>query len=53
MRHEATVNAGSNASYCLQTAPLDSGGTISGGTDTVTSIDEHSVVGLALKGTGV
>lgn len=51
MRHESTVSAGSNASYCLQTAALDSGGTISGGTDTVTGIDEHSVVGLALVGT--
>lgn len=50
------TTTGNNSSYSLQTAALDSGGTISGGSVSVTSpsnVDEHSVVALALKGTGV
>ncbi len=50
LRDTFNNGVGSNSSYGLFTAALDSGGTISGGTSTLTNIDEHSVVGIAIKG---
>lgn len=41
---------GGDSGYCLQTAPLDTGGTVSGGSATISGIDEHSAIGLALVG---
>jgi hypothetical protein len=52
-RATTTSGTGSNSSYALQTAALDSGGTVSGGSVTVNSpnnVDEHSLVGFALAG---
>lgn len=55
-RGTLATGTGNNSSYSLQTAALDSGGTISGGTISLTSpsnVDEHSLCGFALKGLNV
>jgi hypothetical protein len=52
LRAQGTSGTGSNASYCLQTAALNSGGTISGGSSTPTpDANEYASVAFALVGT--
>lgn len=52
LKDSAVTSVGSNCSYALSTADMSSGGTISGGTATMTAVDEHSIVAFALVGTG-